>query len=395
MPENSHESTPESCLAWLRLSQLHGVGPVLVRRVVEALGSPQAVLAASPARLADVPDIGPVRAKAFASAMSLEDAQRELSLAHDSGVHILCPDDPRWPKPLKFIHDPPLILYVRGQLIEQDAVALGIVGSRECTMYGRQQAERFGALLASAGFTVVSGGARGIDTAAHHGALRAKGRTIIVQGCGLNHTYPSENAELYDRVAREGSGAVISELPMNAPPHKDNFPPRNRIIAALSLGVLVVEAHQRSGSLITARLAADDYGREVFALPGRVDSLASRGTHHLIKNMTAHLVEDIDDILNALGDVGEAIKKTQQAKAEESKAAALFDQKPDPTPAIVFTGPQQKILAALGDDDVDIDSLIEHTGLGVGVLMAELTALQIRGAVAKLPGNRFTKKKRG
>lgn len=343
-------------------------------------------------------------------ALSREAARRELDTVRGHGLELLCRDDPRWPAGLKTIDDPPIVLYLRGMLIPEDNLAVGIVGARQCTMYGREQAGRFGALLAQAGFTVISGGARGIDTAAHEGALRTKGRTIVIQGCGALNCYPPENAALYDRIVAAG-GAILTELPLEAPPAKENFPPRNRIIAGMSLGILVVEANLRSGSLITARLAAADYGREVFALPGRVDSPASAGTHHLIKSATAHLVESVEDILDALGDVGTAIRQIQQAgpkpagesgsttgpqaslfarPASEGLAAATAPASSES--AVRFTGVQQKILAALEGESASVDDLVERTGLPASVLMAELTMLQIRAVITRAPGNRFAKR---
>jgi DNA processing protein len=401
----------ERIIAWLRLARVPNIGPVLVKRAVAALGSPEAVLAAHPPVLAAIEGIGTMRAQAFVGALSRDEARRELDTVRGHGLELLCRDDPRWPAGLKAIDDPPIVLYLRGTLIAQDNLAVGIVGARQCTMYGREQAGRFGALLAQAGFTVISGGARGIDTAAHEGALRNKGRTIVIQGCGALNCYPPENAALYERIVAAG-GAILTELPLDAPPAKENFPPRNRIIAGMSLGILVVEANLRSGSLITARLAAADYGREVFALPGRVDSPASAGTHHLIKSATAHLVESVEDILDALGDVGTAIRQIQQAgpgkAAGETGAttgpqASLFAGPVTDRPAAAeasagsdsaprFTGVQQKILAALDGEAASVDDLVERTGLPASVLMAELTMLQIRAVLSRAPGNRFAKR---
>jgi DNA processing protein len=392
-------------IAWLRLARLPGVGPVLIRRLLDALGSPEAILDAHPPILASVEGIGTHRASQIVAhaARTEKPARDELALAQEHGVTVVAQDDPRYPPALKTITDPPLVLYVRGELIERDAVAIGIVGARQCTLYGREQASRFGHDLAATGFTVISGGARGIDTGAHLGALRARGRTVVVQGCGLLHTYPPENKELYERIVREGGGAVISELPLDAPPTKENFPPRNRIIAGMSLGVLVVEANLRSGSLITARLAAADYGREVFALPGRVDSPASAGTHHLIKSGSAHLVESVEDILEHLGDVGEALKKERAtASAKPAEKGWLFDaaaEQPaehpvavkEPAP-VASTPVQEKILGAIPPAGATIDELLEQTSLAPAVLMAELTMLQVRGTLQRAAGNRFSKK---
>jgi DNA processing protein len=395
---------------WLRLARLPGVGPVLVRRLLEALGSPRAILEAHPSVLAKVDGVGTVRANQVVAgaAGTHGPAREEVSRARDAGVAIIAQADSRYPPALKTITDPPLVLYVRGTLEQRDAVAVGIVGARQCTLYGREQAGRFGQALVAAGLTVISGGARGIDTAAHEGALRAGGRTVVVQGCGLLNTYPPENAALYRRIVEAG-GAVISELPLDAPPAKENFPPRNRIIAGMSLGVLVVEANLRSGSLITARLAAADYGREVFALPGRVDSPASAGTHHLIKTGSAHLVESVEDILDHLGDVGAALRKeetetrrhedTKSHEGNSEKAGGLFESREPlsvvpPIATESFTSVQRKIIEAMVPAGSSIDELIEATGMAASVLMAELTVLQIRGAIARAAGggNRFLRK---
>lgn len=380
----------DSPRAWVyfRLSRVRDIGPVLLQRALAAFGAPEAVLAADPARLAQVEGIGTKRMHAFRSAPSIEQAAQESARAAEIGVRLICREDAEWPPGLRNIPDPPAVLYVRGRLLPADAVALGIVGARNCSYYGREQAQRFGALLAGAGLTVVSGGARGIDTGAHLGALQAKGRTIVVQGCGMAHTYPPENQGLYDRIVAEDRGAILSELPLDEPPQRENFLPRNRIIAGMSLGVLVIEANLRSGSLTTARLAADDYGREVFALPGRADSPTSAGTHHLIKTGSAHLVDSLDDILDALGDVGAALRSPAPA------APAT----PDPQPALFATGGpavtpvQQQILAVL-EGEMSIDELVERSGLPAPTVMAELTFLQLRGYIARVGAHRFTRKR--
>jgi len=400
---------PERLLAWLRLARIPNIGPVLVKRALTALGTPERVLAAAPAVLSAIEGIGTHRAQAFGQALGADAAAQEIATAAEHGIVVLCPDHPNWPPGLRNIPDPPIVLFVRGHLDAQDAVAVGIVGSRNCTLYGQEQASRFGALLAGAGITVISGGARGIDSAAHHGALRARGRTLVVQGCGLLSCYPPENLELYECIVNEGRGAILSELPLEEPPLAENFPPRNRIIAGMSLGVLVVEANKRSGSLITARLAADDYGREVFALPGRVDSVSSSGTHHLIKTGAAHLVEDLQDVLDALGDVGRVLTPATAPAAPEPIAADLFShavvdaatpplQPPAsapsaPLPVAALTPVQAKIVGALDGASANVDDICDRAGLPAAVVMAELTLLQIRGTVVRLPGNCFATKR--
>jgi DNA processing protein len=324
----------------------------------------------------------------------------------EQGWTLLPLGDPRYPPGLKTIVDPPIVLYVRGEILPDDAVAIGMVGARKCTLYGREQAQKLGRELAEHGLTILSGGARGIDTCAHLGALQAGGRTIVVTGCGLMNVYPPENAALYERIVKEGRGAIVSELPVNAPPNAENFPPRNRIIAGMSLGIVVVEANLQSGSLITARLAAADYGREVFAMPGRVDSPASAGTHHLIKTAAAHLVESAGDVLEHLGDVGRLLAQVttktgnQTAAHERSKPARgtgdgrpaddLFTQQaPPPKPEVPLTSVQQKIVTALGSAGVSFDEIVESTGVPAQVVMAELTLLAIQGRVRRLGNNRF------
>jgi DNA protecting protein DprA len=223
----------------------------------------------------------------------------ELAKCTELAVALLCPDDDAYPALLKEIPDPPAVLYVRGAFEPRDLNAVAIVGSRKCSYYGREQAERFAALLAGAGFSVISGGARGIDSAAHRGAMsHAHGRTIAVLGSGIDVPYPPENAPLFEEIAKRG--AVVSEYPLGTPPLKDNFPRRNRIVSGMSRGVLVIEADIKSGALITARQACDDHSRPVFALPGRVDNALSDGPHLLIRD-GAVLTTKLEDIIENLG----------------------------------------------------------------------------------------------
>jgi DNA processing protein len=409
----STDIAAERIVGYLRLARAPMLGTVLVRRALKGLGSLESLLGATAGRLATIDGIGPQRAEGFSRGLAGNEAdcRAELETAWQTGVRVLCQEHPEWPAGLKMIDDPPIVVFARGRLEPADTIAVGIVGARKCTFYGREQAERFGALLAGAGITVISGGARGIDTGAHLGALRSKGRTIVIQGCGLHHCYPPENADLYARIERDDAGAILSELPLHVAPTPDNFPPRNRIIAGMSLGVLVVEATMRSGSLITARLAAADYGREVFALPGRVDSAASAGVHHLIKTGGAHLVENLDDVLNALGDTGTALARAQKKTAEPveglfvppptatrgpAQAPGAETSVADVPPAgLRFTQVQEKLLAALESDPGDglaIDELCGRTELPASVVMAELTVLQIRAAVKRIRGSRFARR---
>ena len=292
--------------ALLALTLVPGLGPVRISRLLHRYQTPERILGLTSAELAQARGIGPTTADAIvrgiAAATSLVDP--ELDRAGMAGVQLIGLDDTEYPPLLAEIPNAPPVLYVRGQLAPNSAHAYtaAIVGSRNATHYGIEQAGRFGGALARAGLTVVSGGARGIDTAAHRGALQhasGAGCTIAVLGCGVDVVYPPENAALFASIVEAG-GAVVSELPMGSAPTADNFPARNRIISGLSLGVLVVEAGARSGALITARQAVEEHGREVMALPGRIDSAASAGTNALIRDGAAALVTDPGDVLAQL-----------------------------------------------------------------------------------------------
>src|SRR5687767_774102 len=286
---------------WLQLALTDGIGPILTQRLVEAAGGVEAACEPSPNLLKQVEGIGAAKARQVAESLkqACQQVDAELERAATQGVTIVCRDDEVYPTLLRSIPDPPSVLYVKGTLEPRDLNGLAIVGSRKCSFYGREQAERFGALLAGAGVTVLSGGARGVDSSAHRGAMsHPQGRTIAVLGSGVDVPYPPENAGLFEQIAAKG--AVVSEYPLGTSPMKENFPRRNRIVSGMSRGVLVIEADERSGALITARQACDDHGRTVFALPGRVDSSTSAGPHKLIRD-GATLVTKLEDILEGLG----------------------------------------------------------------------------------------------
>lgn len=386
----------EKARLYLRLQMTEQVGPIRLQNLLKHFGTVEAVLAASQAELQRVEGIGPITAKAIFGVRAADaETERELARAADCDVRIICLEDDSYPAPLKHIADPPICLYVRGELIPTDTVAVGIVGTRKCSHYGREQAARFGELLAQAGFTVVSGLARGVDGAAHRGALRAGGRTLAVLGNGLSGIYPPEHEELAADIA--GRGAVISELPIDASPEAKNFPGRNRIIAGLSLGVLVIEAGKRSGALITARLAVE-YNREAFALPGNVDRPDwTAGTNALIRDGTAKLVTCLEDILEELGEVGRimtptsrSVPATQAAPTRSARTAGnpslpLFDAGgPD-----ALTAGRQQVLDAIAAGSVEADDICASTGLPAGTVFAAITQLQITGVIQRLPGNRL------
>jgi len=388
-------SIPQDTLDLLRLTLTPGLGPVLISRAIDLFGSPGAVLAASETTLRRVKGIGDDRARAIAK--GIESSQTatddELALADTLGVDILARTDPAYPPLLAQINDAPPILYIKGRIdhAQLDRYTVGIVGSRSCTQYGTEQAERFAAALAQSGLTIVSGGARGIDTAAHRAALRIKGRTIAVLGCGLNDCYPPDNRELFDRIVA-GSGAVISELPLRTPPNAENFPARNRIISGLSLGTLVVEAAKRSGALITARLAAEDHGREVFALPARVDSASAAGSLELIKSGGAQMVTHPDDLLAALESPARHLHHgTHEARYAGASAPDLFDHDdatsatPAPTASMRDTGlsvTQLAVLTAL-DKPRGMDELAAVLNTPAHTLRADITMLEIKRRVRR------------
>ena len=363
--------------SYLRLHLAEGVGAITFARLIEAFGDVESAAGAGKAGWKQVEGVGPKKAEALA-AVTDELVDTEIAEAEKRGAAIICLEDDSYPAALKSIYDPPAVLYVRGDLAAADAVALAVVGSRRCTHYGMEQAERFGQLLARAGFTVVSGGARGIDTAAHRSAA-AVGRTIAVMGCGLATLYPPENAGLFERIVSERQGAIVSEIPMLWPPVSRNFPQRNRIISGLSLGVLIVEAARRSGALITAREAAEQ-GREVFAVPGRVDSPLSFGANQLIRD-GAILAQDLDDILEHLGEVG-----AKMSVEDESPAWAVPKG---------LDGTETKIVEALSEGALGLDEIVRRVCIETGRAASAMTMLVLKGAVRQLPGNVFTLKRRG
>jgi DNA processing protein len=368
---------------WLKLIRADGVGPVTFAKLIKHFSTIDYILGASVSELAKVDGIGFKTAERIAATRDKFNTSAELELARKLGVWLINLDDERYPPLLKRIYDPPPVLYIKGSLVAADNLAISIVGSRRCSLYGQEQSSQFAHFLSSAGFTICSGMARGIDTAAHQGALSAGGRTIAVQGCGLANIFPPENKKLFELIA--DSGACISELPLQYEPLAENFPPRNRIIAGLSLGTIVVEAAPNSGALITATAALEN-NREVMAVPGKIDSPLSRGAHRLIKQ-GAKLVESVEDVMEALGYIGERLQShvtAAAAKASERIEKPLFD-----VSQLNLSIDEKTIYDCLSKEPLHIEQIIAGTNLTPGGINAGLISLRLKGLIKQLPGSLF------
>jgi DNA processing protein len=357
--------------ALLVLNAVCGLGPVRVKSLVEVFGSAAAVLAASHEALSGVAGIPEHAVSNLLNFEKEKFLSQEYDLLHRHRVEAVTIDDRRYPAELREIFDAPVVLYVKGNMDALKSFSVAIVGSRRASLYGLGIAKQFGAGLAELGIPVVSGMARGIDTAAHEGALQARGITVAVLGCGLEHVYPSENRQLSERIAEQG--AVVSEFPMATLPASFNFPRRNRIISGLSRGVVVVEAALKSGALITSDFALE-HGREVFAVPGQVNSPAAEGTNKLIKQ-GAKLTTSVEDILEEL-----APQLLSERPAKNS---------PDKAPSL--KGDEQALWAALGDDPLDLDELLTKTGFDVTKASQTLLSLEFKKLIRQLPGRKFAK----
>ena len=399
LPPQGSPTISEAGRKYLRFHLVPDVGPVRMRKLLDHFGEPDAVFGASRGELQRVDGIGPKIADSIIEHRDGAAAGREVDRAAAAGVRIVCPADPEFPVPLRHITDPPTCLYVRGTLEPADSVAIAIVGTRKCSYYGREQALRFGELLARAGFTVVSGLARGVDGHAHRGALQAGGRTIAVLGNGLPAIYPPEHEQLAMDIVK--NGAVVTESPMGSAPSTESFPRRNRLIAGLAIGTLIIEAGKQSGALITARLAIE-YNREVFALPGRVDQPElTAGVNRLIRDGHAKLVTSLDDILDELGSVGETMRKeAEQAQIQVPSASGALNSHVSSDPLqISFIAKdllpiEKRLLEILAQDVFDTDQLAEASSFPVHEVIGALTALELKGKVTRLPGSRFTARRR-
>jgi DNA processing protein len=361
--------------ALVALNLIEHVGPVRVRQLLEYFGEASAILRASKHQLVQARNIGEETAEAISNWEKGIDLAGELKRVQEFGCHIVTQEDPEYPELLREIYDPPVVLYVKGQLLPKDKNAVAIVGSRMTTHYGTETARKLSYQLGYLGVTVVSGGARGIDSAAHQGALSAKGRTIAVLGTGINLVTPPENAELFQRIA--ANGAVVTQFPFNRPPDKQSFPIRNRIVAGMTLGTVVVEANLSSGALITSNFA-NEYGRQVFAVPGRIDSPRSKGCHELIKK-GAKLCESAEDILSEF----EYLFPASNRPAGVSETGVL--------PALELSGNEQKIYDTLNHEEISIDEVIRQSGLPSSAVSVGLLSLEMKRLVRQSPGKMFVR----
>jgi len=365
----------ESREALVALNMVEHVGPVRVRQLLDHFGDAPAILRASKSQLLQVRAIGDETADAIVNWEESIDLASELKRIQEFGCHILTQTDDGYPESLKQIYDPPIVLYVKGRLTAKDKNAVAMVGSRRTTHYGIETARKLAYQLAYVGVTVVSGGARGIDTAAHQGALSAKGRTVCVLGTGINIVFPPENAELFERIA--ASGAVITQYPFNRNADKQSFAIRNRIVAGMSLGAVVVEANLSSGALITANFAVE-YGRQIFAVPGRIDSPQSKGCHDLIKK-GAKLCEGAEDILSEF----EYLFPASNRPPSPGETGVL--------PSLELPENDQKVYDVLSKEEMSMDEVIRQSGLPASTVSVALLSLEMKRLIKQLPGKLFVR----
>jgi DNA processing protein len=363
--------------SWLALSLVPGMGPVTCNKLVAHFGSPEKVLAASSPNLTAVASLRKESLTALSGEgrQHLEElANKEIERAAEKNIAIIPCDDPLYPALLKNIHDPPVVLYVLGAPELLTCRGMGIVGSRAATHYGKDIAQQMAGSLSRQGFTIISGLALGIDTAAHNGALAAEGKTIAVLGCGLDIVYPPSNHNLYKRIA--SAGAVVSEYPLGTKPDSFRFPARNRIISGLSLGIVVVEAANRSGSLITASHALEQ-GREVFAVPGRIDSVKSAGTHTLLQQ-GAKLVHSINDIVEEFP--ANVFQQSVEEAGMEEDEQVFFEN---------LSQEEAELFEFIGVYPRTFDEIIKDSGFTAQRINEVLLLLELKGMVQTLPGKSY------
>ncbi len=361
--------------ALIALNMVQHVGPVRLRQLLDRLGDPVSVLNASKAALLRVPGISEATSEAIVTWENTVDLGAELKRIQEFGCTVVTQEQENYPELLRQIYDPPMVLYVKGTLIARDKNSVAIVGSRMTTAYGTGVARKFGYQLGYMGLTVVSGGARGIDTAAHQGALTAKGRTVAVLGTGINQVFPPENSQLFEKIAAHG--ALITQFPFNRPADKQTFPIRNRIVAGMTLGAVVVEANLTSGALITANFAVE-YGRQVFAVPGPIDSPRSKGCHDLIKK-GAKLCESAEDIVTEF----EYLFPSSNKPPSASESGQL--------PGLTLSDNEKLLYDALGTEELFTDDLIAKTGLPPSTVSVALLTLEMKKLVRQAPGKVFSR----
>jgi len=352
---------------WIALSMLPEVGPVGAGKLLSAFGTPEKIFDAGVNDLIAVDGIGISRANSITGFSSWDMVEKQVEMIEREGIQAVHVGDSAYPEMLKEISDPPVVVYVRGDIRPQDKYAIAIVGSRNLTHYGEAVAESISRELTSMGFTIVSGMARGVDSISHKSAIKAGGRTIAVLGSGVDVPYPPENKMLMNRIAE--AGYLLSELPPGSPPDKENFPKRNRLISGLSLGVLVVEATSKSGALITARCALEQ-GREVFAVPGNITSPNSEGTNELIRK-GASLTLKAEDVLSELAPVLKGfIRSRDRVKIE-------------------VTEEEGRLCSLLSGEPKQVDVISRESGLPASKVLAVLLGLELKGAVKQITGKRF------
>ena len=396
-------------ISLIHLNMIQGVGLKTVQFLRGVFGSAESALQATPDELGKIDQLSPAMRDLLSRKPIQYPIERELELIHEYGCQVMTLYDAAYPQCLKAIDTPPLVLYIRGELTPEDSLSISIVGSRDAKDYGRKVSYQLSYQLAQHGLAVVSGLAKGIDTSAHRGTLEAGGRTIAVMGSGLSFIYPAANSDLAEKITE--SGALISEFPMDVKPKPRNFPRRNRIISGLTLGTVVVEASNRSGALITARLAGEQ-GREVFAVPGEIFSELSTGTHQLINN-GAKLINTVDDLLNelppyALNRIQSDVPTSSIPSVETESSQAPPIEKSDPKPLATqpssevqqpiqsvpppgLTPDERTIFDAIEVPSSHIDTIVRTTQLPISLVSSTLLMLELKGIIQQLPGKQFTK----
>jgi DNA processing protein len=374
---------------WIALSMVPGVGAISFRKLLNAFESPEQVFAASESSLKAVPGLAEKTIRNILRFGFPDSVKKELDAIERERVHLLTLDDSNYPEQLRNIFDPPPVLYVKGRLPRPHEVMIAVVGSRKSSTYGRNVAESLCRELSLKGVTLVSGMARGIDSAAHRGTLKADGETIAVLGCGVNIIYPPENSRLYHEILERG--AIISELSISAKPDRGNFPARNRIISGMSMGTVVVEAGLRSGALITADMALEQ-GRDVFAVPGNINSACSQGTNRLLKQ-GAELVEHADDVLNALPvEICQECHQKLQEELDFSSAPTNRASPAQDTEIASLHDHEKLVFQQLGQEPLHIDDIGVRTHLPSATVSASLIVLEMKNLIRQSAGKMFSRR---